>query len=165
MRRVPLLLVALVLAALLLPAIACAEPGRPVLLRVTQINAAGTPLTTPRETLCPPDGCAMAGEMKLASGMLSFNTVVTFVADGAYVALTALPPGAARIREFSRARPAPVFLQASAASNGTTLIRLVVDRIGTPSLLTGEPDAYLRVEFAPAPVLPQAAGPASTGKS
>ncbi len=150
----------LLAALLLLPAIAAAEPSKPVLLRVTQINAAGVALTTPRETLCPPDGCAMAGEMKLASGVVSFNTVVTFVADGAYVALTSLPPGAARIREFSQAMPAPVFLQTITATHGTTLIRLVVDRAGTPSLRTGEPDAYLRVEFAPAP----AAAPAPAGK-
>ena len=130
-----------------------AESTKPMLLRVTQISAGGVAINTPRETQCPADGCTMAGELKLSSGTVSFNTVVTFVADGAYVALTALPAGAARIYEFTQARPAPIFLPSGSKSSGPTVLRLTVDRSNGRTALfsTGEPDAYLRVELASSP--------------
>lgn len=146
MRRALLCALALLVAA---PAVAATAPGRQLVLRVTQVDAAGAALATPRETVCPADGCQMAAELRLASGALSFNTVVTFVAGGAYVALAALPAGAARIREFSQARPEPIFLRSK--TGGSTVLGLVVDRTSAASSDTGEPDAYLRLELAPPP--------------
>ena len=152
--------VCLALLVLALSGLGAAPPGHAaeaaaVLLRVTQTGADGVALAPPRETLCPQQGCQMAAELKLAGFTLSYNTVITFVADGAYEALTALPPGAARIREFSQARPAPVFVPSTlangASSKGGTLLRLLIDRASNPLPASGEPDAYLRLELMASP--------------
>jgi hypothetical protein len=132
-----------------------AEPGE-VLVRVTQIAADGHNLSAPLQMLCPKTGCQIASDLSVASVRISLNTVVTFVAGGAYVALTPLPPGTARIREFAQARPAPVFLPMRTATS-VAVLRLEVELAGNAGqskaalalLSNAEPDAYLKIEFAP----------------
>ncbi len=138
----------------LLPGVhgAAAEPTG-LLLRVTQVAQDGHNLAPPRQMLCPQAGCEMAGELTLPSGPVSFNTVVTFVTGGAYLAFASLPAGVARIREFTQLRPAPVFLPQRGVTNANVL-RLAVERSGVAgrnsaaALVASEPDALLKVELA-----------------
>ena len=150
MRRLALICLAF-LAVPVRPPEARAEPAG-MLLRVTQVAQDGHNLTVPRETRCPQAGCEMAAELALPTGALSFNTVITFVTGGAYVAFTALPPGSARIREFTQLRAAPVFLPQRGEANATVL-RLAVERSAAggrnsaAALVAGEPDALLKLEL------------------
>ncbi len=136
------------------PLAAAEQPTFPF-VRLTQVNGNGKAIGLPNEAPCPSGGCQVTTPLQLVNGQLPVNAIVTFVAEGIYVTIEPVEPGAARIHEFSGTGPATLFLPARADRPTTKIVGLTVERGPASNQVSVEADAYLRLEFGARPATPQ----------
>jgi hypothetical protein len=134
---------------------AAESPGIPG-VKVMQVTGDGKPIGTPREAPCPANGCQLAVTLQLSGGTpLAVNAIVTFVAEGIYVTVDPVGAGATRIHEYGNSGPAILFLPGRTSQPLSRVVGLTVERGSSRGMVSVEPDAYLRLEFAARAAIPQ----------
>lgn len=135
-------------AALLGPSPACAAGN--TLVRLSQVDPDGHAIAPPVEAPCPEIGCQIGLTLRVAGKDLGYDALVSFVAQGSYLAFTPRPGTTAQMREFNANRVEPLFVRRGGNGQSAALLRLLAQPPGNAVRVSTQPDVLLRVEITPA---------------